>query len=96
MELFSQKLDICSENGVFSKIGTAVETDVVPIPEHVKQIPGRTSKATHDLIFIAKDLPPLGMASFYVEVEKGKNEPTDKSVPSTTNDTIILDNGVCD
>lgn len=69
---------------------------MVPIPEHVKQIPGRTSKATHDLIFIAKDLPPLGIASFYIEVEKGKNNPTDKTVPSATNDTLILDNGVSD
>ncbi|KAK7602000.1 hypothetical protein V9T40_009441 [Parthenolecanium corni] len=79
---------------VYLQNGTEIEIDLVPIPEQVSKIPGRTSKATHDLIFIAKDLPPLGIVSYYIEVEKGKNNPTDKNIQSATNDTVILDNGI--
>lgn len=68
-------------------------TDLILIPESVSTLPGRTSKATHDLVFIAKDIPALGVTSFYVEVEKGRNNPTDKNV-KPVNDTIVLDNGV--
>lgn len=41
-------------------------------------------------------MPPLGIVSYYIEVEKGKNNPTDKNIQSATNDTVILDNGVSD
>lgn len=40
---------------------------MVPIPEAVRLIPGRDSNATHELVFKASDLPPLGFKSYYVE-----------------------------
>jgi len=42
--------------------------DVIPIPEFVKNLPGRNSSATHELVFLANHLPPLGSKSYYIEV----------------------------
>ncbi len=42
---------------------------MIPIPEFVKILPGRNSSATHELVFLAIDLPPLGSKSYYIEVE---------------------------
>jgi len=33
-------------------------------------LPGRNSSATHELIFLASKLPPLGFKSYYIKVEK--------------------------
>lgn len=36
----------------------------------MEKLPGRSSAATHELIFKANDIPPLGFKSFYVTREK--------------------------
>lgn len=36
------------------------------------KIPGRSSTATHELVFKAETIPPLGFVSFYVTQEKNK------------------------
>lgn len=41
----------------------------MPIPDFVKTLPGRNSSATHELVFLALNLPPLGSKSFYIQVE---------------------------
>ena len=46
--------------------GQVLATQVLPVPEPVLLIPGRTSKAGHELIFKAEEIPPLGFKSFYV------------------------------
>jgi hypothetical protein len=38
----------------------------VPIPQPVVEVPGRVSPATMVLVFNAKDLPPLGFRSYYI------------------------------
>lgn len=40
----------------------------MPIPNFVASIPGRNSSATHELIFYATNVPPLGSNSYYIEV----------------------------
>ncbi|XP_042239009.1 lysosomal alpha-mannosidase-like isoform X2 [Homarus americanus] len=47
--------------------GDAVEVQLVPLPESLLNIPGRNSTAKHDLVFLAKDIPPLGFLQFHVK-----------------------------
>jgi len=46
---------------------------LIPIPEFVKTLPGRNSSATHELIFLAFQLPPLGSKSYYIQVQNKSN-----------------------
>ena len=45
-----------------------IKFDLIPIPEFIKTLPGRNSSATHELVFLAFQLPPLGSKSYYIEV----------------------------
>ncbi|KAF7271106.1 hypothetical protein GWI33_015990 [Rhynchophorus ferrugineus] len=47
--------------------GVSCSTQIIPVPDFVKSIPGRASKATNNLHFIAKDIPPLGWKSYIVK-----------------------------
>jgi len=61
------------------------------IPEFVKKLPGRNSSATHELVFLAFELPPLGSASFYIQVEN-----TSKGMEvKNDNHTSFIENQVC-
>jgi lysosomal alpha-mannosidase len=46
--------------------GKQLKTQLVPIPQPVVEVPGRVSPATLELVFFAKDLPPLGFRSYYI------------------------------
>lgn len=46
--------------------GKQLKIQLVPIPQPVIEIPGRVSPATMELVFYAKDLPPLGFRSYYI------------------------------
>ncbi|XP_066147908.1 lysosomal alpha-mannosidase-like [Euwallacea fornicatus] len=46
--------------------GNNLTTQILPIPEFVRNIPGRIGKAQNELLFIATDLPPLGWKSYIV------------------------------
>jgi len=39
----------------------------MPIARFVKNLPGRNSSATYELVFLASQLPPLGSKSYYIE-----------------------------
>ncbi len=56
----------------------------MPIPEFVKELPGRNSSATHELVFLAFQLPPLGSKSFYIKVEN-KSKGTEQNKEKNTN-----------
>ncbi len=45
-----------------------IKFDLIPIPEFIKTLPGRNSSATHELVFLAFQLPPVGSKSYYIEV----------------------------
>ncbi|XP_022199948.2 lysosomal alpha-mannosidase isoform X2 [Nilaparvata lugens] len=51
---------------VLCPMGKKQVTQLVPISDAVKRIPGRASKAEFELVFRAKNLPPLGFRSYYV------------------------------
>lgn len=44
-------------------------TQIIPIPDFIKNIPGRVSAAQNDLLFTALDIPPLGWKSYVVTNE---------------------------
>lgn len=41
------------------------------MPPEVKEIPGRDSNATIELLFMAEEIPPLGLLSYHVERSEG-------------------------
>ncbi|CAH1141510.1 unnamed protein product [Phyllotreta striolata] len=47
--------------------GKKLDTQLVPIADAVRAIPGRASAAQNELIFQATALPPLGFKSYYVQ-----------------------------
>ena len=49
-------------------------------------MPGRNSSATHELVFLAFQLPPLGSKSFYIEV---RSKLKDTEVKNRTNELFI-------
>ncbi|XP_076264017.1 lysosomal alpha-mannosidase-like [Rhynchophorus ferrugineus] len=51
--------------------GETVKSELFPIPTGAKRIIGRNSNATLELVFIAKDVPPLGYKSFYIQNNHG-------------------------
>ena len=71
--------------------GNTIPCDVIPIPEFVKTLPGRNSSATHELIFLAFKLPPLGFKSYYIKVEK-KLSTTE--VKNEKSGSLIIENEV--
>lgn len=48
-----------------------MEVQLIPIPQPVKDIPGRRSTAKNELVFRATALPPLGFKSYYVKKVTG-------------------------
>jgi lysosomal alpha-mannosidase len=64
-------------------------TQLVPIPEAVLRLPERAaSVATHDLVFRAHDLPPLGFRSYYVSRVSPNFEDVQPSDDTTIGDTV--------
>ncbi|EEZ99703.1 Alpha-mannosidase 2-like Protein [Tribolium castaneum] len=51
--------------------GKELLTQLIPIPDAVKNMPGRVSKATVELIFEAPFVPPLGFKTFTVSKKTG-------------------------
>ncbi|XP_044735005.1 lysosomal alpha-mannosidase-like isoform X1 [Chrysoperla carnea] len=50
--------------------GNNVETQVVPLPSGVLNLPGRFSLATQELVFLASNIPPFGYKTYYIQIEK--------------------------
>lgn len=51
--------------------GRLVTSQLIPLAESVLRLPGRTSEATHELVFNAVDMPPLGLRSYHIHYEPG-------------------------
>jgi len=49
-----------------SILGKSVVSELVPLPEFVKNLAGRISQASIELVFLASQLPPLGSRSFHI------------------------------
>lgn len=66
--------------------GNEIPFDVMPIPEFVKKLPGRNSSATHEIVFLAFQLPPLGSKSFYIQAN---NKSRVTAIKKEMNETLI-------
>ena len=66
-------------------------SQLIPLADSVFHLPGRKSEATHELIFQAKDLPPLGLRSYHVHNEPGLKMRKRRMVHTlpTENDIVI-------
>lgn len=51
--------------------GAEVLTQLLPIPDNLKRIPGRKATTEVELVFSATGLPPLGYKSYYVSQNSG-------------------------
>ena len=55
---------------VFDKYLQEINVEFVPVPQFVKNIPGRDSESQFDAVFLVKDIPPLGYQTYFLK----KNE----------------------
>jgi len=53
--------------------GSIIPSELVPIPDFIRTLPGRNSSATHELVFLASQLPPLGSKSYYIQLSEITN-----------------------
>lgn len=71
-------------------LGSVIPSEIFPIPEPVRRIPGRNSSATSELVFLAAQLPPMGSKSFLVERTTGQiNEDLFKKTVDCCADHVI-------
>lgn len=63
---------------------------MIPISNITRNIPGRNSSATNELLFTVT-LPPLGFSTYYFEVNKKKEE---NNLSMTMNEACTLENEV--
>ena len=52
-----------------------IQSQLVPIPKTIYLIPGRNSHATHELVFMAIKLPPMGHQIYHIEKTNGRSLP---------------------
>lgn len=53
----------------YDQSGEFVDATVMPIPEQVKQMPLRKTTADLEIVFIAKNVPPLGFTSYFIQLK---------------------------
>ncbi|UJR26764.1 hypothetical protein I4U23_008079 [Adineta vaga] len=70
--------------------GQPILAELIPISDATKNIPGRSSSATNDLLFRAS-LPALGFNTYFFEA-KTNEERTEPKVKITENEECILQN----
>ncbi|CAF0848481.1 unnamed protein product [Adineta ricciae] len=70
--------------------GQPILSELIPVSDQTKKIPGRTSTANNDLVFRAS-LPALGFNTYYFEA-KTEEEPAKAQVKITHNEECILQN----
>ncbi|XP_060520627.1 lysosomal alpha-mannosidase-like isoform X2 [Cylas formicarius] len=61
--------------------GNFLVTQEIPISESVLKVPGRTSKATKEVIFLAQNVPPLGFKSYFFEKTSNKFKTKSLNLP---------------
>ncbi len=66
----------------------------MPIASFVASIPERNSSATHELIFLATQVPPLGSKSYFIEVSLESDHSSIPIQPNSTTEFIEISNNV--
>merc|ERR550534_2020659 len=82
-----------AEYEVLDPDGVSVDVQLVPIPMFVQTIPGRVSKATQELVFLATELPPLDTKSYYVK-KVANNRRMFKSKYNSNQHDVLDDNTI--
>lgn len=57
-----------SDVKIFNSEGEELNVNLVPIPAQVLVIPGRTSSAEYEAVFLVSDIPAIGFRSYYVQI----------------------------
>ena len=57
--------------------------EFVPIPQFVKDVPGRDSESQYDVVFEATNIPPLGTDSFKTEFNYNQFRKFQRNLPKT-------------
>lgn len=70
--------------------GDKLATQVIPIAQEVIAMSNRMSRATVEIVFQAKDLPPLGYRSYYISKTDAGDQQPDR--PTTTATPVIIGN----
>lgn len=73
--------------------GSNVQYELVFLPEQVFRLGGRTSNATHELMFIASEVAPLGLVNYHVERINEVEAPPRPARHNSTED-VVVENGV--
>jgi lysosomal alpha-mannosidase len=65
------RLPVKSGSYIVSKLdetdNITVKSQLVPLPKSIYLVPGRNSHATHELVFIANKIPPMGNQRYHIE-----------------------------
>ncbi|KAB7498671.1 hypothetical protein Anas_06484, partial [Armadillidium nasatum] len=69
--------------------GNFLESQVVPLPVQILNLPGRTSNLGYDLVFYAENIPALGALQYLVEVDSEDSSRKRSSVQSRKMETLI-------
>lgn len=67
--------------------------ELVPLPEQIVRLNGRESNAAYELMFVAKDVLPLGLVNYHVE-SVTDSEPVPTPASHDDAEDVIIDNGV--
>lgn len=78
---------------VFAPNGESILTQVVPVPNQVKLIPGRKSLAKYELVFMA-NLPGLGFKSYYVTRNPSMAKKQISKMTKIKKKTVMANKGV--
>lgn len=71
-------------------VGNTMPSQSIPIAESVKALPGRVSTATRELVFLARQLPPLGSKSYFVQPEpSGEDETIEPENKSSISNEVL-------
>ncbi|CAG0919137.1 unnamed protein product [Notodromas monacha] len=65
--------------------GNTVPHDVFPLPQPILVLPGRNSNAEYQVHFVARDLPPVGFASYHVSVSTARKNRVKREVKLKVN-----------
>lgn len=63
------------------------------LPGQIFRLGGRKSNATHELVFIASEVSPLGLVNYHVE-RINELEPPLRPAPHNGTEDVTIENGV--
>lgn len=74
--------------------GSNVQYELVSLPGQIYRLGGRTSNATHELVFVASEVSPLGLVNYHVERVAELETAPKPPEPHNSTEDVIIDNRV--